>query len=489
MPGPIAARPVYAPALVAFVGGNNFRLSISSGNVGGVAWFPLAPREVYRPAYRVSRDYFANINTSNTTINRTVVTNVYNNINVTNVTNVTYVNRQVPGAVVAVPTNAFVQSQQITRAAVRLRHSDITQQPIVLNAAVAPVRTSLLGAAAVGTRPPAEAQARPIVVRTVPPPLPPRFAARQTALTQNNGRPLDPAALAAIKPATPNQATTPQIRLAPAVRMNEPIRLNPANRQETRIAAPAAPATPVQPLTPAQPVVPPTIRAGQPETEPAIGRPNRLGERLRPQAATPPVPPAAQNPVQKVEPPVAAPPVRTINIGPSPRAAEPPPPLPRTEPAAAPRVEPAAVPPARTQLEPAPRPATGNPETRSEARQRLLGRPAQPALPEMPATVAPPAVRPLPPPASIRQPVAEQPSPPVQRQMPRPEAVPMAAPQRPQRVEPERGAAPNPAAIQPSANPAAEAAQRRRELRGQVQPAEEQVRQREEEGKEGRNRR
>src|SRR5262249_43627032 len=33
VPGPIAARPVYAPALVAFVGGANFALSISSGNV------------------------------------------------------------------------------------------------------------------------------------------------------------------------------------------------------------------------------------------------------------------------------------------------------------------------------------------------------------------------------------------------------------------------------------------------------------------------
>src|SRR4029079_18322212 len=41
-PGVMVARPVYAPALVAFVG------------VGGasVAWFPLGPREVYVPAWR-----------------------------------------------------------------------------------------------------------------------------------------------------------------------------------------------------------------------------------------------------------------------------------------------------------------------------------------------------------------------------------------------------------------------------------------------------
>ena len=112
MPGPVRTRAYYAPALVAFVGGNNFQLSISSGNVGGVAWFPLGPREVYRPSYAVSRRYFENVNRSNTVINTTVINNYYNN---TNVTNVTYVNRQVPGAVVAVPTTAFVQSQPVAR--------------------------------------------------------------------------------------------------------------------------------------------------------------------------------------------------------------------------------------------------------------------------------------------------------------------------------------------------------------------------------------
>ena len=56
--GPVATRAYYAPALVAFVGGSNFQLSISTGNVGGVAWFPLGPREVYRPWYSTSRRYF-----------------------------------------------------------------------------------------------------------------------------------------------------------------------------------------------------------------------------------------------------------------------------------------------------------------------------------------------------------------------------------------------------------------------------------------------
>ena len=125
VPGPVRSRAYYAPALVAFVGGTNFQLAISSGNVGGIAWFPLGPREVYRPSYPVSRGYFENVNRSNTVINTTVINNYYNN---TNVTNVVYANRQVPGAVVAVPTTAFVQSQPVSRAAVRRPAGDDRQR-------------------------------------------------------------------------------------------------------------------------------------------------------------------------------------------------------------------------------------------------------------------------------------------------------------------------------------------------------------------------
>src|SRR5205085_11868393 len=40
-PGRIAPRPVYAPALVAFVGGSHASLSISIGRGPAVGWFPL----------------------------------------------------------------------------------------------------------------------------------------------------------------------------------------------------------------------------------------------------------------------------------------------------------------------------------------------------------------------------------------------------------------------------------------------------------------
>ena len=58
-------RPVYAPALVAFVGG--IELAAQLGNQGSTApvgWFPLGPREVYVPPYSSNRDYYRRINRS-----------------------------------------------------------------------------------------------------------------------------------------------------------------------------------------------------------------------------------------------------------------------------------------------------------------------------------------------------------------------------------------------------------------------------------------
>ncbi len=77
VPGRVFVRPVYAPALVAFVGGGGFHLSVGVGGPG-VAWFPLGPGEVYMPWYRTSRGYVNNVNITNTRVNITQVTNVYN---------------------------------------------------------------------------------------------------------------------------------------------------------------------------------------------------------------------------------------------------------------------------------------------------------------------------------------------------------------------------------------------------------------------------
>ncbi len=64
-PGAISARPVWAPALVGWVGGDGGSYGGNYGNTGGgpaIGWFPLAPREVYVPAYQATPRYFQQVN-------------------------------------------------------------------------------------------------------------------------------------------------------------------------------------------------------------------------------------------------------------------------------------------------------------------------------------------------------------------------------------------------------------------------------------------
>lgn len=62
VPGRMAARPVYSPALVVFLGGGGAQFTIGSGPA--VGWYPLAPGEAWYPVYRASPRYlgFANFN-------------------------------------------------------------------------------------------------------------------------------------------------------------------------------------------------------------------------------------------------------------------------------------------------------------------------------------------------------------------------------------------------------------------------------------------
>ena len=223
VPGPAKAQPVYAPALVAFIGAIA-GIASSNNNAGNVGWFPLAPREVYRPSYPVSRGYFNNVNTSNTTVNNTTVTNVYNThvtnvTNVTKITDVTYVNQRVPGAVVAMPAAEFRQSRSAANSRVEVSRDVIAKAPVTQVAAVAPERASVQGGRDRGRKPPEQAQARPVVAKEQPPAAPVPFAAKERELAAQPGRPLDAAALAALKPAAPAPAAivkvvTPPVQVA-----------------------------------------------------------------------------------------------------------------------------------------------------------------------------------------------------------------------------------------------------------------------------------
>ncbi len=63
-PGPRVSRPVFAPALVAWVGGTPAPAVVGRHGrpAPGVDWVPLAPREAYRPGYRASAGYMERVN-------------------------------------------------------------------------------------------------------------------------------------------------------------------------------------------------------------------------------------------------------------------------------------------------------------------------------------------------------------------------------------------------------------------------------------------
>jgi hypothetical protein len=201
-PGPVSVRPVYAPALVAFVGGSNWGLSIGVSRGPAVGWFPLGPREPYIPAYHVSPTYVRQVNVTNVN-----VTNI-------NLTNINYVNRN---AVVVVPQQQFVSAAPVQRNIIRVEPQQIQQVKVMQAAPVIPNRASLLARSAPvrAPQPPANIVNRTVVVRNTPPPAPVPFQARQQFLERNPGRPVDPGTLRAIQQQNPgNVAQRVQFRPA-----------------------------------------------------------------------------------------------------------------------------------------------------------------------------------------------------------------------------------------------------------------------------------
>ena len=203
----VGVRPVYAPALVAFVGGGGFGVGVRLGGGGEMAaWFPLGPGEVYRPAYHVSEVYVRNVNIVHV---RDVTV-----INTVNVTNVRYVNQGVVGAVTVVPHDAFIHARPVASVAVVVPHEEIVRARVVGSTAmVAPVRESVLvrpAGAVVVHAPPARFAEREVVVRHAPPPPPVSFAAKEQALRANGGRPLEPAQEANFRQSAPPRA--PMVR-------------------------------------------------------------------------------------------------------------------------------------------------------------------------------------------------------------------------------------------------------------------------------------
>jgi hypothetical protein len=134
IPGPREVRPIYAPALVAFVGGGGWSVGIGSGPVG---WFPLGPGEIYNPWYRCGRRCYTDVNLRNIRDRRghdrrADIDDHYNRYRHGSPSHGDhYANRGAPRGFTAVAGNAFAGGRHVQRNLVRVDARRLATAPVV----------------------------------------------------------------------------------------------------------------------------------------------------------------------------------------------------------------------------------------------------------------------------------------------------------------------------------------------------------------------
>jgi hypothetical protein len=148
VPGPIGVRPVYAPALVAFVGGGagwgggrppGYVGLGGAGPIHPIGWFPLGPGEIYNPWYRSSRRYYGDVNITNIRVINNNRTAIINNINTqyghyrsgTPGRGEHYVNRDAPRGFTAVPGAAFSGGRNVREQLLKVDPREVASAPVL----------------------------------------------------------------------------------------------------------------------------------------------------------------------------------------------------------------------------------------------------------------------------------------------------------------------------------------------------------------------
>jgi FecR protein len=442
-------RPVYAPALVAWVGGPNVAVGIAVGGGPAVGWFPLGPREVYVPSYRVSRTYVNQVNITNTTVNTTVVNNYYNNVVVnknTTITNVKYVNQTVPGAVTATSQETLSTGRPVHSNIVRVNEQQIARAPIAAaGPAVAPQRQAFIGAGRpAAAKPPAPVVTRAVVAKTAPPPPPPRVDRQIAAVQQNGGRPIAISQARAIEKQEQPRAA---VKIAPPAKPAQPQNVGRGGQPQNQNRPGQQPAN-VQPNAPAnapsnaQPTRPPNAQPNERPNERPNAQPNRPNEQPNrppnaqpqpnerpntPPNAQPNRPPANERPNnERNDRPPSAQPNRPPNAQPNAQPNRP------SEPNRPPNAQPNERPNAQPNERPNARPPEERPNTPPPSAQP--NRPPSNERPNNERNDRPPSTRPSTPPPS--RPPEERPQAQPQPQ-PRQEERPQPAPRQEERPQPQ----------------------------------------------------
>ena len=278
-PGPVVVRrPVYAPALVAFVGGS------------GIGWFPLGPREIYAPSYRVSPRYLRDVNRGHDRdLDNVRINNIIVNRNVTNV----YVNRNAPGAFASASRQDFASFRPVQQSGSGARSEQFRGATVAgFSPGIAPQRESFGRFAGNVARPGQDVFNRAVIARTPPPAAPVPFSARQQAIQANGGRPLAQDQLDSLRTRQGSFAQPP-VRSA----------VNPGQGFGRKAGQPQSPGdnrgfgrntqTNTQPAARPAEVAPARVAAPATETpqDRGFGRPRNNEDRFntRPQQAVPPV--------------------------------------------------------------------------------------------------------------------------------------------------------------------------------------------------------
>jgi hypothetical protein len=376
----VVARPVYAPAMVAFIGGGGFGVTLAVGGaMAAVGWVALAPFEPFHPWYHTSPAYVREVNIVN--VNRTTINNitvVQNNVTINNFHN--------GGHTVVVPAQSFTHAGPVQRSVVVVPHEQLAAVHVA-------------GPAAMGEfHPTADARTGFAHPNAVPEGIRPGV---QVAVSR---QPV----------AYHEQAVLPHTGPAPAA----PHVPGPAFHPAAVTSAPRPGAPGAHPGAP-QAVRPAAVApAPRPPGAPEPAHPAAAAPAPRPPGAPEPAHPAAAAPAPR--PPGAAEPARPAAAAPAPRppgAAEP------AHPAAAapaPRPPGAAEPARPAAAAPAPRPA-GAPAPA----QGAAAHPPQPPKPQ--ATQAKPAAAPAPKPQpKPQQAAAPKPQAKPQQAAPKPAAKPPA---------------------------------------------------------------
>ena len=203
LPGPVVVAPIYAPALVAFMGGPHFSISVGIGGGELAAWFPLGPGEPFFPWYHCRETYIREVNITNIRN----VTNITNIANITNINEVHYAYRT--AAATAVPANVFRSGQPVARQLVRLTPQQVARAQVIPHPTVTPTTRAALPGRPVAAPPVRAAQVISARSTAGPPAIRSASGEARTPPPLETRNSMPPARAERIPPSPPNAKPLP----------------------------------------------------------------------------------------------------------------------------------------------------------------------------------------------------------------------------------------------------------------------------------------